>query len=154
MTFVSNRLIGICMLLIFIVITTNCERYDNLDITNIVNQLPKTGVVLTADYVKNTVYDTNRFITFSRIKYLQTENGHIFTEKEFYDVAHTSGAQYILIPSEMQVKGSKDFPWITNKRFQVCPGDPDHKSDGYFILLNWDNSKNTYHFFKFLYNEE
>ena len=40
---------------------------------------------------------------------------------------------------------------MTNKNFRVCPDTIDHESDVYYTLLVWDNSKKSYHFFKFLY---
>ena len=141
------------LLLLFVIMSiSGCDGTTPIDADNILSQLPDDGrlILVPEEIYKSNTKDFN-IISFNDIVLIQEKEGVSYDEEGFYKKAHTLGIQYILISADMTSKINSDFPWMTNKNFRVCPGNVDHKSQRYYTLLVWDNSKNTYHFFKFLY---
>gem|GEM_PF-3467567 len=132
----------------------SCTPNNTVDANSIINQLPDNiRPVLVPDEIANQLTGNIRIISFSDMDSIQTSINQIYNEDQFYQKVREMGVQYIVISSKMTLDTAHNFPWISNRNFQVCPGDADHKSETFYTLLVWDNSKNSYHFFKYLYPE-
>ena len=143
-------LISLVILLFFSF--TGCNRFTVIDAEEILSQIPDDNrlILVPAEFAKLNPEKFN-VISFDEIALMQENDDHSYDEEELFRKARSLGVQYIIISSEMTNKTNEQFPWMTNKNFRVCPGNIDHETEVYFILLVWDNSKNSYHFFKFLY---
>ncbi len=152
MTFINSRYIKIIFFIVLTSVIISCENNHKSDL-HLLDQLPDKGIVLTPNDLFSDELNNSRFLFFSKITEMQADSNRIFNEDEFYGYVRSMGVQFILIPSYLQKNKNSDFPWMLNKRFQVCPGGPDKKYDYYYILLNWDNTTNSFHFYKFIYTE-
>lgn len=133
----------------------SCTRSKPVDALSIIMQLPEQkSTILLPDNMAIQLKNDFNIISFSQIDSIQTSDNTIFTESVFYQKARSLGVQYIIVSSEMTNGTDHNFPWITNKNFKVCPGKPNQNSNGYYTLLVWDYAKDSYHFFKFLYEDE
>ncbi|MFK5857241.1 MAG: hypothetical protein QM503_14010 [Bacteroidota bacterium] len=139
--------------LIFLIISiTGCNMDSEVNAGDILLQLPENNrVALVPNLLASLGKSKFNTISFDDMALMQDKSGNKYSEKKFYEVARSLGVQYILISSDMTNSNNVQFPWMTNKNFRVCPGTIDHKTKTYYTLLVWDNSKNSYHFFKFLY---
>ncbi len=141
------------LLLLFVVMSiSGCNGTTPIDADSILSKLPDDSrLILVPEEIFKSNSENFNVISINNIVIIQEKEGVSYDEEEFYKKARTLGVQYILISSDMTRKTNSEFPWMTNKNFRVCPGNVDHKTERYYILLVWDNSKNSYHFFKFLY---
>ncbi len=141
------------LLLLFVVMSiSGCNGTTPIDADSILSKLPDDSrLILVPEEIFKSNSENFNVISINNIVIIQEKEGVSYDEEEFYKKARTLGVQYILISSDMTRNTNTDFPWMTNKNFRVCPGNVDHKTERYYILLVWDNSKNSYHFFKFLY---
>ncbi len=139
-----------------IFLVTGCYNPNSVDhnAKNIYNQLPDhKRIALVPNSFKSQLAHDN-IILFHDIENIQIENNVVFSEEEFYIKVRQLNVQYIIVSSDMMDSDKSPFPWIRNKRFKICPGDPDNSFNKYYVLLVWDNSRQTFSFFKYLYNEE
>lgn len=143
----------IWILLVFVIL--GCSQEPFIDANSIIDQLPdnKRKVIL-PDKLALQITDNARVISFSYMDSIQSSEGKIYNESEFYTKARELGIQYIVISSTMTYDSTHNFPWISNRNFRVCPGNVEHTSDTFYTLLLWDNTNNKYHFFKYLYEGE
>ncbi len=134
--------------LLALIIITNCTSTKEVDPDFILKQLPVDNriILVPSSFINNATSGYN-LLPFSDIDGTKDE-------EEFYNKIRKLGVQYVLISSEMTLENNEQFPWMTNKNFRICPGNVDHKTDKYYILLVWDNTINSYHFFKFVYGEK
>lgn len=133
---------------------TGCNRVTVVDAEKILSQIPDDNrLILVPTEIASFNNEKFTTISFDDIALMQEKEGHTYNEEELFEKVRSLGVQYILISSDMTNKTNIQFPWMTNKNFRVCPGNVDHASERYYTLLIWDNSKNTYHFFKFLYED-
>ncbi len=141
--------------LVLFVSLMSCTNKKPVDALSIIMQLPEQErIALLPDDLAVHLKNDFNVMSFSDIDSIQVASNIAFTEDEFYQKARSLDVQYIIVSSEMIVSTDHNFPWITNKKFRVCPGNIDHNTDRYYILLIWDNAKYSYHFFKFLYENE
>ena len=137
--------------IISLFILLGCQQLTNNDAVSIYNQLPDHGrLTLVPDDFHQHLPDS-KIVIFTQIDSIQQIENINFSEEEFYKRVRKLGVQYIIVSSEMIEDGCESFPWITNKNFRVCPGNPNMNYDRYYTLLVWDNAKESFHFFKFLY---
>ena len=142
------RNLAACISLLMIM---GCQPIIENDAIPIYNQLPEhKRLALVPDDFRNQLID-KKIIAFNQIDSIQKAEGVTFSEEEFHTRVRELGVQYIIVSSSMIEDGCKYFPWITNKNFKVCPGDPDRRYERYYTLLVWDNTTESYHFFRFLY---
>ncbi len=137
--------------IITVLAISGCNSTDP-NTSDILFQLPDNNrLALVPNNIASSKESDFHIIPFNDIALLQKKEGRIYNEEEFYEKVRSLGVQYILISNEMTSNTDTQFPWMTNKKFRVCPGNVDHKTEIYYTLLIWDNSINSYHFFKFLY---
>jgi len=134
--------------LITVLLILSCSHHKPIDVVSILSQLPVDNrPILVPESLVNKATSVYNLISFDSIR-------SIDNEEVFYTEARSLGIQYILISSSMIEDGNQQFPWMLNKNFKVCPGFPDKNAESYFVLLVWDNTKNSYHFFKFIYESQ
>lgn len=155
---IKNRAIVVTTLVylmgFFFLLVTGCDKQKTINSVSILRQIPDTSRIFLVpiEFVNSDVENYN-IITFGDIAELQKKDGHIYDEAEFYSKAKQLGVQYIIISNVMTNNSNTQFPWMNKKNFRVCPGNIEHKSSRYFTLLVWDNSKHSYHFLKYLYED-
>lgn len=151
-TVVKHRLIIFILSVIGWITISGCGQNNNDRLVSILVQLPdQKRTVLLPDVLVGQPNSNSRILSFAYFDSIQTAENIVFSENEFYNRARSLGVQYIVISSRMTNDDNHNFPWITNRNFRICPGDVDHRSDDFYTLLVWDNSIESYHFFKFLY---
>lgn len=150
---INRHLIVICIILFSTL--GSCSDKKQVDALVIMMQIPnQKSTLLLPNKLANELDNSFDIISFSDMDSIQSIDNKTFTRNEFYQKARSLGVQYIVVSSEMIENANHNFPWIVNKNFRICPGKVEHKSDTYYTLLFWDNTKDTYHFFKFLYENE
>lgn len=133
---------------LFVLLISGCTYTKVYDYVSILEQLPDDGrVILVPNDFINISTSNYNLLSFNNV-------GSSNNEEEFYLKAQSLGVQYIIISSDMIEVNNQQFPWMLNKNFKVCPGLPDKNTESYFVLLVWDNTKNSYHFFKFIYENQ
>ncbi len=140
--------------LLSILSLVGCKNTDGELAMSIIMQLPdQERKVLVPNDLAVQLKNNHNIISFADIDILQSAQNMTFTEVEFYEYVRALDVQYIIVSSEMISDSKHNFPWITNKNFRACPGVVDHNTLSYYTLLVWDNAKDSYHFFKFIYGE-
>ena len=149
---IAVTITSLLFLLFMVISISGCNETTPIIANKILSQIPDNKrLVLVPGEIFKSGTENYKVISFDEIVLMQKKDGHTYDEVEFYIKSRSLGVQYILISSEMTGRTNPNFPWMINKNFRVCPGNVDHKSQRYYTLLVWDNSKNSYHFFKFLY---
>lgn len=144
----------IASLLILISLSCNNEGKPNKDAELIYNQLPEQRRICLVPDDFIIPLEGENVIPFSMVEDRQNEISKVFSEHEFYNYARLQGVQYIIVSSDMIDNQNSNFPWIIDKNFKICPGDPDSDFEKYYVLLVWDSAKKSYHFFKYLYPDK